>query len=121
MRALPAVILLAGCGLFGGGSGGSGRGGRQSRGAETTPTMRSHLEVTLLNRCAHPVEVCYGPETCLTLSGSAPRVVHAETTGNSQIFVSLKDSASGVFADVTFAMIVIDASCAHLDRQIKPR
>lgn len=114
MRALPVLFLVAGCELFG------GKAGRQGRGQPITPTVHSHLDVTLVNRCAHPVEVCYGSETCLVLSGDKPRVVHAATEGN-EVFVRIKDSPKSVSADVTFDMVEIDASCAHLERRIRPR
>jgi hypothetical protein len=116
LRAWPVLLLLAGCGLFGGGAG-----GRRGRGEPTTPTVRTELDVTLVSRCAHPVEVCYASEKCLTLSGSAPRLVHAVAVGNSDVFVSLKGTAVSVFADLTFNMVEIDHSCAHLDRKIGPR
>jgi hypothetical protein len=118
--ALPPILacvplLLAGCGLFGG-----SKSGRQGRAQQPPPEFQGHLDVTLVSRCTRPVAVCYGGDSCLTLSGSAPHVVHAATTGNT-VFVSLKDSPSNVVADVTFSMIEVDASCAHLDRRLRPR
>ncbi len=114
---LPCVpLVLAGCALFGGGG---GKGGRQGRATEP-PAELQKLDVTLVSHCPRPVAVCYGNDSCLTLSGSAPRVVHAATTGNT-VFVNLKDSSSSAEADVTFSMIEVDASCAHLDRRLRPR
>jgi hypothetical protein len=97
-----------------------GRAGQASRGEQLPPDPPAHLDVTLVSRCTRPVVVCYGSEKCLTLSGSAPRVVHAATTGDT-VFVSLKDSSSNTEADVTFSTIEVDASCAHLDRRLAPR
>jgi hypothetical protein len=110
---LVCVFVLAGCGLFGGKAGQQGR-------AQQAPPELQHLDVTLVSRCARPVVVCYGGDSCLTLSGSAPHVVHAATTGNT-VFVSLKDSPSNAEADVTFSMVEVDVSCAHLDRRLRPR
>jgi hypothetical protein len=112
--AVVVLPLLVGCGFFG------GRAGQPSRGEQLPPDPPAHLDVTLISHCARPVTVCYGGEKCLTLSDAARHVVHAATTGDT-VFVRLDGSSSHTEADVTFSMIEVDASCAHLERRLAPR
>ena len=114
MRALPILLLAGGCALFG------GRSGRPGSGEPTTTELNSHLDVTLLNHCAHPVEVCYARDTCLVLANKKPHVVHAPAEGN-EVYVRLKDSPVRVSADETFYVIEIDPDCTHLERRTMTR
>ncbi len=121
MRVWPMLLLVGGCGLFGGGGGG-GRGGRRGQGQATQTAGRGHLELVLSSRCPHPVDVCYGAsEKCLTLADSAPRSLHASTGGTGEVLVTIKDSSTNIFADATFSMVEVDESCARLSRRLKPR
>jgi hypothetical protein len=114
MRALPVLLLAAGCGLFG------GKGGRRGQSQPTQTAARGNLDLTLVSRCTHPVEVCYGSaEKCLTLDGHSPRSLRA-ATGTGEVFVTLKGSSASSFADATFSLVEVDESCAHLGRRLKP-
>lgn len=79
---------------------------------------RKRLDVTLVNHCAHPVEVCYGKDHCLSLPDQKPQLVHADTLGGSDVFVSLKGTDKSVFANITFDEIEVDETCQRLERHI---
>jgi hypothetical protein len=116
MRLCVALVFVTGCGLFG------GQGRRGSSSEPAAPSHPSHLELTLVSHCAQPVEICYGsPPKCLTLAGPKPRVVSAATGGTGDLFVTLKDAPSGIFADLTFSTIEVDDGCKRIRRSLTHR
>ena len=81
---------------------------------------RSRLDVVFASRCPHPIDICYGRDTCLTLPAGGSRRVRAETWGN-EVVVNLKGSMRSISADETFGLIEVDEACVRLDRRLTPR
>jgi hypothetical protein len=108
---LAAALLLAalssGCDTFG---------DRSARRDE----KRGHLDLTLVNRCARPAELCYAADACVTLNDARPQKVRAQASGG-QVLVTLKGTERSALADETFAQIEIDETCGRLERKLAPR
>jgi len=109
-RSFLFVVLLAACEQM------NAKPGRMADPSNSGP---GHIDVTLVNLCAKPVELCYGAqEKCVTLVDTKPKMVRADTGGGNQVLVNMKGGDAHAFADETFNQIEVAASCARLERKI---